>query len=242
LARNLLEVAGLTAAYGRVRVLHDVDLAVSEGEVVAILGPNGAGKSSLLRCVSGLTPEAQSGSISFDGSPRPKGPASHNARAGIVHVPEGRQVFGQLSVLDNLMVARSGTQGRASKRDVRALLEEVYGYFPRLVERRGQKAGTLSGGEQQMLAIGRGLMSEPRLLMIDEPSLGLAPVVVSRLYEALAALTQSRGITLVIVEQIISHALAVADRYVLIQSGRVVAGGAAADVRADSDLLRQYLN
>jgi branched-chain amino acid transport system ATP-binding protein len=242
LAPALLEVSGLAAAYGRVRVLHEIDLTVAEGEVLAVLGPNGAGKTSLLRCVSGLTPHAQAGSIRFAGAPRPRGPANRSARAGIVHVPEGRQVFPELSVLDNLLVARNGTRGRATRQDADTLLAEIYGYFPRLAERRDQKAGTLSGGEQQMLAIGRGLMSEPRLLLIDEPSLGLAPVIVARLYDSLAELTRSRGITLVIVEQIITHALAVADRYVLIQSGRVTMRGAAAEVRADSELLRQYLN
>jgi branched-chain amino acid transport system ATP-binding protein len=228
-----LRVQDLTAGYGGLPALHGVSLEVKRGEIVALVGANGAGKSTLLRAVAGLL-QPRSGRIDLEGR-RIDGRAAHEiVRSGIAYVPEGRHLFGRLTVLDNLLL------GAFTYRDPRARargLSEVTTLFPVLKDRAGQLAGTLSGGEQQMLAIARGLMSRPRLLLLDEPSLGIAPKLVSRIYEALAAINRG-GLTLLLVEQNVRAALACASRAYVLQTGRMVREGPSAELLG-SDLVRR---
>ena len=233
---RLLEVDALHAGYGSVPVLQGVSLHVEPGEAVAVLGPNGAGKSTLLRTISGLVvPSA--GRIVFDGKPL-AGLAAHAiARLGLAHVPEARHVFGQLTVEENLKVGATPLRAR---RDRNAALEEVCSLFPLLREKARAAAGSLSGGQQQVLAIGRALMARPRLLMLDEPSLGLAPVVVEALYRSLHAL-RTRGITVLLVEQDVQVALAFAERAYVLENGRIRLAGPAAELRRDPHVQEAYL-
>jgi branched-chain amino acid transport system ATP-binding protein len=228
-----LRVQDLTAGYGGLPALHGVSLEVRRGEIVALVGANGAGKSTLLRAVAGLL-EPRAGRIDLEGR-RIDGRAAHEiVRSGIAYVPEGRHLFGRLTVLDNLLL------GAFTHRDPRARargLDEVTALFPVLKDRARQLAGTLSGGEQQMLAIARGLMSRPRLLLLDEPSLGIAPKLVARIYEALAAINRA-GLTLLLVEQNVRAALACASRAYILQTGRMVREGPSAELLG-SDLVRR---
>lgn len=231
----MLEVEGVSGGYRHLPVLHEVSLRVEPGEIVAVLGANGAGKSTLLKAIAGLI--GRSGRIRFAGEEITSWPAHRIARRGLHLVPEGRRLFPGLSVCDNL---RLGAYARRGAPDRLAPLEEVFALFPRLRERLDQRAGTLSGGEQQMLAIGRGLMTAPRLLMLDEPSQGIAPRLVDELFDAIEAIRQS-GRAVLLVEQRLAEALALADRAYVLQSGRIVMEGPARDIAADPAIRRAYL-
>ena len=231
----LLEVSGLVAGYGAADVLRGIDLAVAAGEIVAVLGANGAGKSTLNRALSGVL-RARAGSIRFDGAAiEGEAPAAIVAR-GLIHVPEGRRIFPNLSVGDNLDLGsyRRARARRAENRD------RVFAIFPRLRDRLGQRAGTLSGGEQQMLAIGRGLMAEPRLLILDEPSLGLSPLLVEELFALIARIARE-GLAVLLVEQNVVESLEVAQRAYILEQGRFALAGTAAEIAADPQLKRAYL-
>jgi branched-chain amino acid transport system ATP-binding protein len=233
---TLLEVEELRAGYGIVEALHGVSFAVREGEVVTLLGANGAGKTTTLRAVSGLL--RGRGHVRLAGRELLGRPAERVARAGIAHVPEGRGNVAPLTVAENL---RLGAWLRRDRPAVRADLERIYAAFPRLAERRDQAAGTLSGGEQQMLAIGRALMLRPRLLLLDEPSLGLAPKVTRELFATLARLVGEDGTTVVVVEQNANLVLELADRAYVLEAGQVVLDGDADAIKADDALRRAYL-
>ncbi|AWK84844.1 ABC transporter ATP-binding protein [Azospirillum thermophilum] len=215
--KPLLEIESLRAGYGAINVLWDVSLTVEAGKTTVIVGPNGAGKTTLLRAVMGLIP-VEGGDIRVDGASRRGAKTWDTVASGIVMIPEGRMIFPDMTVEDNLMM---GAFPRGCRRDWKRNKEMVFEMFPRLVERRHQIAGTLSGGEAQMLAIGRGLMEQPRVCLIDEPSLGLAPVVVDEIFRILGRL-RDQGMTIVLVEQNTSRALKIADQVYLMQSGKVV--------------------
>jgi branched-chain amino acid transport system ATP-binding protein len=232
----LLSASGLCSGYGRVTVLRGVDLAVRAGEFVAVIGANGAGKTTLLRTISGiLRPSA--GRVVFEGRDLARIPAHRIPALGIAHVPEGRQVFPQLSVRENLLLGAYLRRDRAHRE---ARMAFVLDLFPRLHERLGQAGGTLSGGEQQMLAVGRALMLEPRLLMLDEPSQGLAPRVVGELYGKLGEI-HALGTTIVLVEQNLTAALRHADRAYVLEHGRVVLEGPTAELEGNDEIRRAYL-
>jgi len=232
----VLEVAELNAGYGDTQVLWDVSLRVEPGEIVALVGSNGAGKTTLLSVMSGLLP-ARSGRISFEGESISHLSSESIVRRGIVHVPEGRRLFGALTVRENLML---GAYPRRNAADVEKDLRRVFEYFPILSERRDQLAGKLSGGEQQMCAIGRGIMAAPRLLMIDELSLGLAPIVVLQLLEVLREANRE-GITLLLVEQDVEAALSLASRGYVLEAGEVRLMGASSELLGNSEVRRAYL-
>jgi branched-chain amino acid transport system ATP-binding protein len=231
----VLEIASLRAGYGVIEVLRGVDLTVGAGEIVALLGSNGAGKSTLNNNVSGLY-RPFGGSIRFEGEEITGASSMRIVEAGLVQVPEGRRVFPNLSVRDNLELGsyRRGKSNRAAN------LERVLDTFPRLRERLTQSAGTLSGGEQQMLAIGRGLMSEPRLLILDEPSLGLSPLLVEEMFGLIGQLNR-QGLSILLVEQNVVQSLAIAHRAYVLENGRIALSGSAADLARDPDLRRSYL-
>jgi branched-chain amino acid transport system ATP-binding protein len=229
----LLELRGVEARYGDVRALHGVSLAVEDGDFVAILGANGAGKTTTLRAISGAV--RTSGDVLLDGARLFRRTPEAMARRGVAHVPEGRGTFATLSVLDNLRLG-AWTQRGVSQR----ALAHVFELFPVLWERRGQAAGMLSGGEQQMLALGRALMARPRLLLLDEPSLGLAPLVTREIFGVLRQMNDS-GTTIVVVEQNAAVALAAARHAFVLETGRIVLGGDAALIRSDDAVRRSYL-
>ena len=232
----VLEVRGLHAQYRWTNVLHGLDFAVEPGGITTILGANGAGKTTTLLAVCGMIKTA--GEIRFDGQ-RIDGRATEDiVRLGIAHVPEGRGTFVNLTVEENLRL------GAYARRERRALAEDfarVYGYFPVLRERRGQVAGTLSGGEQQMLAVARALMLRPRMLLLDEPSLGLAPLVVREIFRIVRTINREEGVSVLLVEQNAAIALALADHAYLLETGRVVMSGAAAELQRDESIRRSYL-
>jgi branched-chain amino acid transport system ATP-binding protein len=230
---SLLELNQVEARYGPVRALHDVTLRVDEGELVAVLGANGAGKTTMLRAISGTV--RRSGEVLFAGSKLPRR-AEATARAGIAHVPEGRGTFSELSVWDNLRLGAYTRRG-GMKDDA----QRVFGYFPRLEERREQQAGTLSGGEQQMLALGRAMMARPRLLLLDEPSLGLAPLVVKEIFEALEKMKSDDSMSVLVVEQNARLALAHASRAYVLEVGRVVVEGTSDELRVNESVRKSYL-
>jgi branched-chain amino acid transport system ATP-binding protein len=230
----LLELDEVTARYGAVQALRGVALTVYEGEVVAVLGANGAGKTTTLRAISGLV--ERTGVIDYDGVEFRGGPEAA-ARAGIAHVPEGRGTFGSLTVHENLRLGAYTRRDRRAKDD----LAWVAGYFPWMSERASQRAGTLSGGEQQMLALGRALMSRPRLLLLDEPSLGLAPLVVRELFRIVRELNENEGLTVLLVEQDARIALSVSSRAYVLEVGRVALSGPSATLRDDESVRRSYL-
>ncbi|MEO5698425.1 MAG: ABC transporter ATP-binding protein [Burkholderiaceae bacterium] len=233
---QLLEVRGLHAQYGATQVLHGMDFGVEEGGITTILGANGACKTTTLRAVCGMV--KTQGEISFAGA-RIDGRATEAiVRLGVAHVPDGRGTFVNLSVEENL---RLGAYTRRDKAEVEADFERMYGYFPRLKERRRQQAGTLSGGEQQMLAVSRALMLRPRLLLLDEPSFGLAPLIVQELFEIFRAINQKDRVSMLLVEQNASLALKLADQAYLLETGRVVISGTAETIRNDEAVRRSYL-
>jgi len=232
----LLEIRGIDVSYGDVQVLHGLTLTVGEGEIVALLGSNGAGKTTTLRAVAGLRRPTR-GEILFRGQPLSRAPAAGRAELGIALVPEGRELWPQLTVEENLLL---GAYSRHARPRAAAGLEHAYALFPRLRERRRQPAGSLSGGEQQMCAIGRALMCAPRLLMLDEPSLGLAPRVVDQVFTTIADL-HAAGITILLVEQNLRRALALAHHGTVLETGRVKLVGTSAELLASQDIRAAYL-
>jgi branched-chain amino acid transport system ATP-binding protein len=233
----MLEIRNLHAAYDASPVLHGIDLSLEEGSFIAVIGANTAGKSTLLRAISGLVPQV-SGSLLYRGEDLLKLAAHHIPGRGIAHVPEGRHVFGAMSVEENLWLG--GFTRRDDRAGLKTSLAQIYAMFPRLAERRRQLAGTLSGGEQQMVAIGRALMGAPRLLLLDEPSHGLAPKIVQELHDALLKIHRS-GVTILLVEQNTKLALSVASEAFVLQSGKVVLHGSAADLLGDARIREAYL-
>ncbi|WP_372023391.1 ABC transporter ATP-binding protein (plasmid) [Tistrella mobilis] len=231
----MLEVAGLKAGYGGVEVLRGIDLAVGVGEIVAVLGSNGVGKTTLNKVLSGVLP-ARAGQITFEGRRLDGVDAAAIVEAGLIQVPEGRKIFPNLDIQENLEL---GSYRRARKNRARNL-ERVYETFPRLRERRSQAAGTLSGGEQQMLAIGRGMMAEPRLLILDEPSLGLSPLLVEEMFTLIRRLNAD-GMPIMLVEQNVVQSLEIASRAYIVENGLVTMSGNAAEIAADPELRRAYL-
>jgi branched-chain amino acid transport system ATP-binding protein len=230
----LLELDSVEAHYGPVQALRDVSLTVSEGEVVAVLGANGAGKTTTLRAISGTV--ARSGAVDLDGKAL-KGSPEAAARAGIAHVPEGRGTFVDLSVTENLRLGAYSRRDRNVKEDIARVSE----YFPWMVERGGQRAGTLSGGEQQMLALARALMSRPRLLLLDEPSLGLAPMIVREFFRIVRELNEKEGLTVLVVEQDARIALRSSARAYVLEVGRVALAGSSKQLQGDESVRRSYL-
>jgi branched-chain amino acid transport system ATP-binding protein len=231
----MLEVRGLTAGYGLFQVLHGIDLDVGRGEIVAVLGANGVGKTTLNRALSGLIP-ARAGTIRFNGADITRADHADIVRAGLIHVPEGRRVFPNLSVRENLLLG-AYARGRAERERT---LAEVLATFPRLGERLSQAAGSMSGGEQQMLAIGRGLMGRPELLILDEPSLGLSPLLTEELF-ALIARLHAGGLSVLLVEQNVVQSLAIAGRAYVIEHGKVALSGPAPALAEDPRLRAAYL-
>jgi branched-chain amino acid transport system ATP-binding protein len=232
---EILKVSQLRAGYGAVEVLRGVDLSVNAGETVALLGSNGAGKTTLNGVLSGLV-KARSGQVTFEGQDITGWHARKVVQAGLIHVPEGRKVFPNLSVLENLSLG-AFTRGR-ERRD--ANLEKIFGIFPRLREREKQLAGTLSGGEQQMLAIGRGLMAEPQLLILDEPSLGLSPLLVEEMFVLIGQL-KAKGLAVLLVEQNVGQSLEIADRAYVMENGAIRFSGLPTDLMASDTLRQAYL-
>jgi branched-chain amino acid transport system ATP-binding protein len=232
----LIETRGLCAFYGDIQVLFGLDLAVEEGGITALLGANGAGKTTTLRALCGMV--RTRGEVRFAGASIAGQATETIVRLGIAHVPEGRGTFWRQTVEENLQI---GAITRRDRAGIAADIERVYGYFPRLKERRGQQAGTLSGGEQQMLAVGRAMMLRPRLMLLDEPSFGLAPMVVEEMFEIFGTLNRRERMSMLIVEQNAALALALADQAYLIETGSLVMAGPAADVGRDENIRRSYL-
>ena len=232
----MLEIKDLHVFYGAIHALKGISLTVGDGELVSLIGANGAGKTTTLHAISGLL-RAASGSITLDGTDLQSVPANSIIRLGLAHVPEGRHVFAQMTVEENL---KMGAYSISDTKRVAENMERVYGHFPRLKERRRQLAGTLSGGEQQMLAMGRALMSHPKLLMLDEPSMGLAPILVEQIFGIIRELHAS-GTTILLVEQNAQAALEVADRAYVLETGRVVLSGTGAELMASDQVQKAYL-
>jgi branched-chain amino acid transport system ATP-binding protein len=232
----MLEVHGLHAFYGQNEALHGIDFALDEGGIVAMLGANGAGKTTTLRALSGIV--RATGDIRFNGEPIGGRATEDIVRLGIAHVPEGRGTFVRMTVEENLQL---GAMTRRDRAQITRDTEEVYAHFPRLKERRRQQAGTLSGGEQQMLAVGRALMLRPRLMLLDEPSFGLAPLVIEELFEILRRLNRELGVGMLIVEQNAELALDLAEHAYLLETGRIVMTGPSSEIRRDEAVQRSYL-
>jgi branched-chain amino acid transport system ATP-binding protein len=232
----LLNVRGISAQYGRARVLSEVGFDVQEGEVVSVVGANGAGKSTLVKVISGML-RPTSGHIIFRGEDITSRPAHEIVLLGIAHVPEGRRLFGEMTVLDNLLLGSTHTAARMRRKEG---LERVFSLFPILQERRRQRASTLSGGEQQMLAMARGLMSMPRLLILDEPSLGLAPRVVTEILNAIQTLNED-GLTVLLIEQNVRHSLVISDRGIVLENGVVVLVDRSEALLSNEHTRRAYL-
>jgi branched-chain amino acid transport system ATP-binding protein len=231
----LLDVEGIHARYGAIEALHGISLTVEDGEVVTLIGSNGAGKSTTLRSISGLTP-ASKGKVHFDGEDITRVPAQEIVARGIALAPEGRRVFPRMTVRENLDLGAHRRRGPEIMQD----LERVFELFPRLQEREKQKAGMMSGGEQQMLAIGRALMARPRLLMLDEPSMGLAPILVQRIYDTIAEINKG-GVAILLVEQNANYALDAAKRGYVLETGRVALSNDSTALRDDPEVQRAYL-
>ncbi len=232
----MLEVQSVTAGYGDITILRDVSFSVSEGQLVALVGSNGAGKTTCLRTISGLVRPSE-GTIMFQGNRIDSLPPHKIMELGLAHVPEGRRLFGRLTVMENLLL---GAYTRRDKKFREESLAAMFEFFPRLKERRHQRAGTLSGGEQQMLAIGRALMSRPRLLVLDEPSLGLAPIIVEQIFERIQQI-KADGMTILLVEQNVQEALEIADVGVVMRTGVVEKSGRAADLLKDESVRKAYM-
>jgi branched-chain amino acid transport system ATP-binding protein len=233
---TLLRASGLTAGYGQVTVLHGIDVEVAEGEIVVMLGANGAGKTTTMRSISGTI--GRDGTLELAGTDITSASPDSIVRMGVAQVPQGRGTFPELSVDDNL---RAGAITRRDSSGVAADMRRWYEQFPRLAERRTQRAGSLSGGEQQMLAIARALMSRPRLLLCDEPSLGLAPLVTQELFGVIERLNREEGLSVLLVEQNANLAMHMASRVYLLETGRIVASGSAAELSADDSIRKAYL-
>ena len=235
---SMLQIDNLSTGYGRTQVLWDLSLKVDEGEFVALVGANGAGKSTLLRAISGvLKPWPGSGAITFDGKRIDTMNSNQIVNLGLSHIPESRKLFTDMSIRENLEM---GAYPRRSWKERKKTLSEVFGLFPRLQERAGQLSRTLSGGEQQMLAMGRGLMSRPRMVIIDEPSNGLAPLIVTEVFEILKEMRKT-GMTILLVEQNVRQTLQIADRAYVLENGHLVQEGACSALRADDNIRKAYL-
>jgi branched-chain amino acid transport system ATP-binding protein len=232
----VLEVRGIATFYGAIQALHGVDLDVGKGEIVTLIGANGAGKSTLLMTICG-NPRARSGSIRLEGEEITQMPTHEIVQRGVAQVPEGRRIFPRMSVLENLQMGAT----IADPSHFGADLDRVFAMFPRLAERRDQRGGTLSGGEQQMLAIARALMSRPRLLLLDEPSLGLAPMIVRQIFEVIGRIARDEGMTIFLVEQNAYHALRLADRGYVLVNGRVRMSGTGRELLANAEIRSAYL-
>jgi len=232
----ILAVKGVTTFYGAIQALHGVDLEVAKGEIVTLIGANGAGKSTLLMTICG-NPRARAGAVLLDGNDITGLPTYEIVRRGVAQVPEGRRIFPRMSVFENLQMGATIVDQAHFQSD----LDRVFAMFPRLAERRDQRGGTLSGGEQQMLAIGRALMSRPRLLLLDEPSLGLAPLIVKQIFEAIGRIAREEGVTIFLVEQNAFHALRLADRGYVLVNGRVRLSGPSAELLANAEVRSAYL-
>jgi branched-chain amino acid transport system ATP-binding protein len=232
----MLEVAGVHAHYGNIEALHGVSIQVERGEIVTIIGANGAGKSTLLMTVCGR-PKPSAGEITFDGQRLNELEPHEIVGRGIAQAPEGRRIFPSMSVLENLQMGAVPTNGEFFEEDV----ARVFTLFPRLKERQHQRGGTLSGGEQQMLCIGRALMARPRMLLLDEPSLGLAPILVKQIFQAIVEINRDRGLTILLVEQNAYQALKIANRGYVLATGRVVLEGAGAELLANPEIRAAYL-
>ncbi|MDO4344602.1 MAG: ABC transporter ATP-binding protein [Eubacteriales bacterium] len=232
----MLEVRDLEVYYGMIQAIKGVSFQVNEGEVIALIGANGAGKTTILHTITGLL-SPKKGSISFEGKDITKVPAHKIVSLGMAHVPEGRRVFAQLSVYQNL---KMGAYTRSDKNEIEESLEAVYKRFPRLEERKNQVAGTLSGGEQQMLAMGRALMSKPRIILMDEPSMGLSPILVNEIFDIIQSVSAS-GTTVLLVEQNAKKALSIADRAYVLETGKIVLDGDAEVLMNDDSIKKAYL-
>jgi branched-chain amino acid transport system ATP-binding protein len=233
-----LDIKNLHVYYGHIHALKGIDLHVEEGEIVTLIGSNGAGKTTTLRAISGLLKTPEDTSIKHDNVELTHMRAHQTVERGVVHVPEGRRVFSRMSVQENLTM---GAYTRKNQRMVKDDLDYVLKLFPRLQERRAQLAGTLSGGEQQMLAIGRALMSSPKVLLLDEPSMGLAPVLVETIFDSIEQLNRTRGITILLVEQNAQMALQVANRAYVLETGRITMSGDAKEMLSDPKVIAAYL-
>lgn len=234
MSEHLLEVKGLTAGYGQIEVLHGLDFHVADGEIVVILGANGAGKTTTMRAISGMI--ARSGQVDYDGKSIGSAKPDAVVRAGVSQVPQGRGTMTDLTVEDNLRAGAYTVKGSIADD-----IDRWYGVFPRLAERKDQRAGSLSGGEQQMLAIARAMMSRPRLLLCDEPSLGLAPIITQNLFEILGELRNEMGMSLLVVEQNAGLSLKLADRAYVLETGNIVATGTGDELLADDTIKQAYL-
>lgn len=234
---EVLAIRKLSASYGKVEALSEINLSVGEGQIVTVIGPNGAGKTTLLSTAIGLL--ASKGEIQFDGVLEAEPEVEHLVGRGLILVPEKRELFSEMSVEDNLILG-AFQRHRAGHRDEKDTMQQVYDLFPRLKERRSQQAGTLSGGERQMLAVGRALMAKPRLLMLDEPSLGLAPLIVREIFRIIAELRR-RGVSILLVEQNARAALQVADYAYVLENGRTAMEGPASQLRDDPRVIETYL-
>lgn len=232
----LLEIKDLEVNYGVIKAIKGVSFDVNEGEIIALIGANGAGKTTILHTITGLI-QAKKGSIVFDGKELTKTPPHKIVSMGMAHVPEGRRIFQQLSVLENLKL---GAYTRKDKSETASTLKMVYERFPRLEERKNQVAGTLSGGEQQMLAMGRALMSKPRIILMDEPSMGLSPLLVSEIFDIIKVINES-GTTVLLVEQNAKKALSIADRAYVLETGNITLSGDAKDLINDESVKKAYL-
>ena len=233
----MLTVENLNVYYGMIHALKDVSFHVDEGEIVALIGANGAGKTTTLQTVSGML-QAKSGSVHFENQDITKMPSHRIVQLGISHVPEGRRMFANLTVYENL---RMGAYTRKDKKEIEESLARVYERFPRLKERTRQLAGTLSGGEQQMLAMGRALMSNPRLLLLDEPSMGLSPLLVSEIFDIIESISK-QGVTILLVEQNAKKALSIADRAYVLETGKIILSGDADDLLHNDQVRKAYLS
>lgn len=232
----LLEIKDLEVNYGVIKAIKGVSFDVNEGEIIALIGANGAGKTTILHTITGLI-QAKKGSIVFDGKELTKTPPHKIVSMGMAHVPEGRRIFQQLSVLENLKL---GAYTRKDKSEIASTLKMVYERFPRLEERKNQVAGTLSGGEQQMLAMGRAIMSKPRIILMDEPSMGLSPLLVSEIFDIIKVINES-GTTVLLVEQNAKKALSIADRAYVLETGNITLSGDAKDLINDESVKKAYL-
>lgn len=238
MAAPILEVNDLCVSYGKVEALHHVSLRVRAGEIVTVIGPNGAGKTTMLSAIMGVLPRTR-GEVAFLGEPQAAVEVEHMVAMGMNLVPEKRELFGEMSVEDNLLLG-AFMRHRLGFRDERETMEQVFGIFPRLKERRQQQAGTLSGGERQMLAVGRALMAKPRLLMLDEPSLGLAPLIVREIFHIIADLKKT-GVAILLVEQNARAALQIADYGYVLETGEVALEGPSDDLEDDPKVIESYL-
>ena len=233
---SMLEIKDLEVYYGMIQAIKGVSFDVNEGEVIALIGANGAGKTTILHTITGLI-NAQKGSVWFEGKDITKVPAHKIVSMGMAHVPEGRRVFANLTVLQNL---KMGAYTRNDKTEIEQTLDSIYKRFPRLMERQNQLAGTLSGGEQQMLAMGRALMSHPKIILMDEPSMGLSPIFVNEIFDIIKSVSAS-GTTVLLVEQNAKKALSIADRAYVLETGKIVLSGKASDLLNNDSIKKAYL-